>query len=414
MLYIFRNLTLRQLSSRRGHVADPLIIKRPDKRSPVVQLAHTAIIAVPCGYLFILFLEGRNLHLSSEPLNVIVHALLIVVAPVVSTVVSHIQPEFMDNGETPLISRTYFAAFRDVWWMLFPLLAAPLLGVIVLDHIAALSMTGAAPLDTSGFVACLTFFIVVVWAKFYGQFALMEQPMRVSDQGLRVGMTRFVEWEKMHHVARLDGRYEVYHVANPELPFSCFRLDKDKAALLDEFMSRHGVVEINRRYPHTSKVKLMVACSGVLIFLAGLALYLAGVFAPLTTVVLTFFAGIFATQMLERVRHIKEIPLLKPVIEPASAKVVPLDPLKVPEGLRDVIPLAEKWGNADAAVRSYNKAQATKEERLQMKSALDGRAPMITGWLESFDKRRPSREANHFKRMLDAYNEMGIWLMPDK
>jgi len=97
---------------------------------------------------------------------------------------------------------------------------------------------------------------------------------------------------------------------------------------------------------------------------------------------------------------------------------IEIDPEKVPAHLRDLIPMAEKWGVGDDIVRSDLEDKATEEEKNEFKEALRGRTADVTAWLDSFDAvpdlkseaaNPMSEEAVPFMYMLEALDESGLW-----
>lgn len=87
-----------------------------------------------------------------------------------------------------------------------------------------------------------------------------------------------------------------------------------------------------------------------------------------------------------------------------------LDPMQVPESLRDLIPMAEEWGVGDDIIRSdiEEKASDTKKEAFTAK--LKGRTKQVTDWLDTYGTDQPMpKEAAHFMYMLEALDEMGLW-----
>jgi len=149
---------------------------------------------------------------------------------------------------------------------------------------------------------------------FYGNVLKMHSDIRISENGLRVGM-RFLKWEQIHHVSRFGGRYEVYHAAQPELPLSCFRLTQAMASLFEEYMGRHSVARQDKRYGLTARVKLAAASGSALILATGLVLYLGGLLPILPVFAAAFISGIWGTHRIEKVRRLGEIPIIRPVIE---------------------------------------------------------------------------------------------------
>ena len=87
-----------------------------------------------------------------------------------------------------------------------------------------------------------------------------------------------------------------------------------------------------------------------------------------------------------------------------------LDPAKVPETLRDLVPMAVKWGIGDDIIRDDFEQNASEEEKQELLNALRGRTTEITRWLDTFEKGKPmSDEATCFMYMLEAMDEMKMW-----
>ncbi len=89
--------------------------------------------------------------------------------------------------------------------------------------------------------------------------------------------------------------------------------------------------------------------------------------------------------------------------------VIELDPSRVPEDLRDLIPMAEMWGIGDDVIRSDFEEKASEEEKRRFTEALRGRTNRITEWLDSFGDELMSEEAGTFMYMLEALDESGLW-----
>jgi len=86
-----------------------------------------------------------------------------------------------------------------------------------------------------------------------------------------------------------------------------------------------------------------------------------------------------------------------------------LDPEQVPEHLRDLIPLAEKWGIGDDIIRDDFESKAGESEKDEFRAKLRGRTKQVNDWLDSFEAGKPMPEAAaHFMYMLEALDEMGL------
>jgi hypothetical protein len=84
-----------------------------------------------------------------------------------------------------------------------------------------------------------------------------------------------------------------------------------------------------------------------------------------------------------------------------------LDAAAVPESLRGLVPLAERWGIGDDVERGRAIEQATEAEKEQLREAVDEHGAEITRWLDSFDRGEPmTDEAAAFMYMQLAVEEM--------
>jgi len=81
-----------------------------------------------------------------------------------------------------------------------------------------------------------------------------------------------------------------------------------------------------------------------------------------------------------------------------------------PENLRDLLPLALKWGIGDDIIRDDFVQKAPENEKQELKNLLTGRTAEVTKWLDSFEVSKPMfDEAACFMYMLKALDEMKLW-----
>ena len=87
-----------------------------------------------------------------------------------------------------------------------------------------------------------------------------------------------------------------------------------------------------------------------------------------------------------------------------------IDENEVPADLRDLIPVAYKWGIGDDVARSDFAESATDEEKKQLRKALTGRTARVTQWLDSFaeDSVHPGAFST-FSYMLEVLAELDLW-----
>ncbi len=88
-----------------------------------------------------------------------------------------------------------------------------------------------------------------------------------------------------------------------------------------------------------------------------------------------------------------------------------LDPAKVPSDLRDLVPLAERWGIGDDLIREDFQSKATKTEKETLAKSLMGRNARITEWLNAQPQGAAmSDEAAAFMYMQLGLDEMELWV----
>ncbi len=83
-----------------------------------------------------------------------------------------------------------------------------------------------------------------------------------------------------------------------------------------------------------------------------------------------------------------------------------LNPQQVPEDLRHLVPLAERWGIGDDVERIEKVDRATPAEREELRTAVEPVHARITAWLDTFGQGAMSDEAAAFMYMQLALEEM--------
>jgi hypothetical protein len=90
----------------------------------------------------------------------------------------------------------------------------------------------------------------------------------------------------------------------------------------------------------------------------------------------------------------------------AAEAAPPLDSAKVPADLRDLVPLAQRWGIGDDVARPERVRKATDAERSELRAAFGPRQARITAWLDSFGQGPMPEEAAAFMYAQLAIEEM--------
>jgi hypothetical protein len=86
---------------------------------------------------------------------------------------------------------------------------------------------------------------------------------------------------------------------------------------------------------------------------------------------------------------------------------VKVNPARVPESLRDLLPFAMKWGITDQAARDEMKGIISADQYRLLGEALYGRVAAVEQWLESASRGSAwSDEACLFRNLLEFYNDV--------
>ena len=92
----------------------------------------------------------------------------------------------------------------------------------------------------------------------------------------------------------------------------------------------------------------------------------------------------------------------------SGATTVKLNVTNVPEDLRHLVPLAERWGIGDDVDRNAAVDRATPAEREELERAIAPSDARITAWLDSFRQQPMTDEAAAFMYMQLALEEMRV------
>ncbi|MFC1853721.1 hypothetical protein ACFL27_26355 [candidate division CSSED10-310 bacterium] len=108
--------------------------------------------------------------------------------------------------------------------------------------------------------------------------------------------------------------------------------------------------------------------------------------------------------------------LLNQIFERSAAGAVAIpesgiDSQEVPENIRDLIPLAEKWGLGDDTERAELWQEAPPAAKETLKEKLTGRTGDITAWLDSYNESEelPPAATGPFMWLLEGLDENGYW-----
>ena len=91
---------------------------------------------------------------------------------------------------------------------------------------------------------------------------------------------------------------------------------------------------------------------------------------------------------------------------PNGAATTRLNVNNVPEDLRHLVPLAERWGIGDDVDRNAAVDRATAADRAELERGIAASDARITAWLDSFRQQPMTDEAAAFMYMQLALEEM--------
>ena len=301
-------------------MASPLTIKQPAAASHLQQYVLFGLLFAPLIYLRHLKSSGSLLHFNAPGVNLLVHAALVVV-PVLTAYALVYKPfEYRESDEIILEPQTFWTTPAWDWWMMFILWASPVLAVLAAFYEGPHLLSHAAKWSTGPGAAFLTMALAFVFGFMFGTLLRMRSQVRLSEEGLRNGITNFYEWGRVDHVSVEGNVYGLYHEANPTLPMSVFKLQKpENQRLLEEYLDRHQIRRTRGPELQLSSVKLCVAAVFFVLVAVGFFLYLTTTIDLRWLLIGVFAASIVATMVLEGVRGLSKVTKTKPLVEPAVA-----------------------------------------------------------------------------------------------
>ena len=83
-----------------------------------------------------------------------------------------------------------------------------------------------------------------------------------------------------------------------------------------------------------------------------------------------------------------------------------LDPNQVPDDLRDLLPLAKKWGIGDDIIRDDMRQKSSTAEKRELIQQLEGKTQRINNWLDTFDNDEFTPESSAFLFLLLCHEEI--------
>ncbi|SHI76566.1 protein of unknown function [Desulfatibacillum alkenivorans DSM 16219] len=269
------------------------------------------------GYLAYLWFAGRPFAYSSAPANFLAHALLVIVPGLM--VYNHLSiPVEFENppGEILIEDATYLTSLKTDWWMSLMLWPPVLLGALftVLQSLAILS-GASSDLPTQPYSALFTAFLSLGLFFFFGNVIKLKAPFYVGEEGLRAGVSFFLEWDEIDHMQEKQGVFLVYTVYNPKLPIASLRPFSSQAlqALL-EMLNQKQVKGMEQTPPALAAVQVVIFLAFSAMTALGLALWMLYDWDPRWVIVFLFVLGVLFSLALERFRGVHKLTRIKPEV----------------------------------------------------------------------------------------------------
>ena len=297
----------------------PLTVKRPKVPSQPKQLVVGTLILGPLLGLWFVWRNNLDIHFEHPWLNLGVHAALIAIPLSWAFLISSPRLQFEQTEEEFLGNSTFLDKLPTNWWMMFLMWPAPIFAVLNLSQLFFTQYL-AYPEDLSTTpLRALAIMAVTFAVGFFYATILMgnsEPQTLVSRAGLRTGLLRFFEWEKIHHLSQQGDLYSIYHHVNPALPAASFKLrDRESQATLERYISAHHVPVFNDMHTSFTHIKVGVILGFLLNLLLAFWLRFNTPLSALWIVLVSFGIGIVLTLMLERIRGVSKYSKYMPIIE---------------------------------------------------------------------------------------------------
>ena len=146
--------------------------------------------------------------------------------------------------------------------------------------------------------------------------------------------------------------------------------------------------------------------------MSDLVLVIAGLFLGLLVIYLGALGikKIYHLRMKPRMRHGEILPAdeMKNKYNLTIENYQPpdLDPNQVPDDLRDLLPIAQKWGIGDDIIRDDMRQKSSKVEKRELIHQLEGKTKRIIDWLDTFDDDEFIPESTAFLYLLLCHEEI--------
>ncbi|MBI9074328.1 MAG: DUF4272 domain-containing protein [Desulfatibacillum sp.] len=297
-------------------MAPPLKVKRiaapKAKYAGCLFIALASAGAAALGYLFF---KGKPLAFFNPATNFLAHALLVAI-PALGVYSNLAVPmEFeTPEGETLVEDASYLRSLKTDWWMSLMLWPSLVLGAGFAAYFSFSLFTGQDRVwSTSPLSALLTSLLALGLFFFFGNVIRLKAPFYVSEEGMRLGASFFLEWGKIDHLQEKQGVFFVYLKHNTFLPIASVRpVDTNALEALLSMLSKKEIrgTEYSAPILASIKVGLLAVFSGMI----GLGLFLWNKegWDPRWVITCLFSLGVLLSLALERLRGVHKLTRIKP------------------------------------------------------------------------------------------------------
>jgi hypothetical protein len=312
-------------------------------------------ILVPM-FLFLLqtSLRGRNIFDGSVDARLLMRGAIIVL-PAIAGVLMFIKPSlYIVEDDEVLIRRTdTLKSFLQSGWMMAALLPPLIFGLLVSvfcsHHAIEAGRSNLIPATQGLF----TFLISAVLGIFYSAMFWTVDEIRASNEGIRLGTTKFIEWSNVGRVVETPQDLWVYHRKIPALPLFNVPTKEVGTELLRRYLTLHGIstcAESSSRSPKSiQNLTLLLIVWNLVAVVAAFACWRVTHW-DVRWIITGLFALSFAVQLLVEVRRgLSQLTKISPAIDRSSFRPALENPppaaSHLPHNSSSAPPIPEPWGN---------------------------------------------------------------------
>lgn len=229
------------------------------------------------------------------------------------------------DGETIEGRSRLITSWKKVWWSTPAFWPACLFGTVVLFRMWSESKVGSVD-------AAVVLLAFVPWlgvTLITGSVLLSESEIRISDEGMRIGLNYFVEWQRIARIVDAGNKLEVIHADYP-LPLVAFYGEDSSSVLLRQRASLHNIPIEHGETVALTTFKRQYAVFTLILLLLGLGSYMSLHLEPFGVFFVLFAVSIVLSSRIEKRRGLSKVTRIKPPIDKASLKLKPGQNLSEP------------------------------------------------------------------------------------